>query len=501
MEKSMVIVGAGAAGLSAGCYARMNGFQTTLFEMHDKPGGLCTSWKRGGYLFDGSVAGLAGAAPGNPLYRLWQEIGVIKYCPLFYQVNFGYIYFPDGKIITVHSDPDKLEKHLLEQFPDDKHTIKYFTDALRSIMRMDMPFNDEQGLSALYKNISTGVSMISYLPAILKYSNTTIQKLIDSTSSPQLKAVFTNLVHFGGTHVPVLTILLPLAYAHRKMAGIPVEGWLSFARAIERRFMELGGKVIYKTRVERLFAENGIARGVVLADGSVHRADIVISAVDGRFSNSAFLGKHEDSVCSLFTPERMSDQPVQVNLGVEDEMPGIDGPVTYILTQPFAAAGKDHQKITFHTKYYDKEASPQAASAVMAFLDSSYEWWADISGNKQRYLAEKQRAADEVIKAIDTYRPGFGKKVKVIDVSTPLSRERYTGNWMGAIQGFKPSTNITSAFFNNSPRYAFKGIQGLYFAGQWVEPWGGITTAVQSGRKAISIICKNEGKRFITIVP
>ena len=46
MNKSMIIVGAGIAGLSTGCYAQMNGYQSTIFEMHSIPGGLCTAWKR-----------------------------------------------------------------------------------------------------------------------------------------------------------------------------------------------------------------------------------------------------------------------------------------------------------------------------------------------------------------------------------------------------------------------------------------------------------------------
>jgi protoporphyrinogen oxidase len=52
MEKSMIIVGAGIAGISAGCYARMNGYKTTILEMHSIPGGLCTAWKRKGFTFD-----------------------------------------------------------------------------------------------------------------------------------------------------------------------------------------------------------------------------------------------------------------------------------------------------------------------------------------------------------------------------------------------------------------------------------------------------------------
>ena len=52
MEKTMIIVGAGITGLSTGFYAQMNGFNTTIFEMHKIPGGLCTAWTRKGYTFD-----------------------------------------------------------------------------------------------------------------------------------------------------------------------------------------------------------------------------------------------------------------------------------------------------------------------------------------------------------------------------------------------------------------------------------------------------------------
>ena len=64
MEKRMVIIGAGIAGLSSGCYALMNGYKTTIFEMHTVPGGLCTAWKRKGYTFDISMHMLTGSAGG-----------------------------------------------------------------------------------------------------------------------------------------------------------------------------------------------------------------------------------------------------------------------------------------------------------------------------------------------------------------------------------------------------------------------------------------------------
>ena len=73
---------AGIAGLSAGCYGQMNGYKTRIFELHDKPGGLCTSWNRKGYTFDGCIEWLIGAKPGSAMNRIWQELGAAQRRPL-----------------------------------------------------------------------------------------------------------------------------------------------------------------------------------------------------------------------------------------------------------------------------------------------------------------------------------------------------------------------------------------------------------------------------------
>jgi phytoene desaturase len=54
-NRSIIIIGAGLAGLATGCYAQMNGYQSRIFEHHSKPGGLAAWWKRGKYLIDGGI--------------------------------------------------------------------------------------------------------------------------------------------------------------------------------------------------------------------------------------------------------------------------------------------------------------------------------------------------------------------------------------------------------------------------------------------------------------
>lgn len=501
MDRTMIIIGGGTAGLTAGCYAQMNGYRTTILEMGDTPGGLCTSWRRKGYLFDGSIAGLAGSAPGSPLYQLWEEIGVAKYCPLHYGENFGHIRLLDGRTITVYANIDRLEAHLLDCFPSEAAIIREFTGALRSVLDLDIPFSDARGWEAVKEGFHTLAATIAHMPVLFKYGTLTIRQFNRKIKDPALVTVFNNLVHFGGLDIPLLTILLPLAYAHRKMAGIPLRGWLSFARAIERRFLELGGEIHYQAKVERLIIDGKIVKGAVLADGTQHFADRVLSAADGRFTQSLLPNVSESDLARTFIPADLSDQPVQVNLGVAEDFSKYDGPMTYILSDPFTAAGCEHHRITLHNKYYDPQAAPEGKSAITVFLDSNYNWWKKMELDPLQYQEEKNRCAENVIAAINRYHPGFQERVEVIDVSTPLTRERYTGNWMGAMQARKPNSNMIKALMQGSPDYAVKGMQGLYVAGQWAEAWGGITTAAQSGRKAVQAVCKQDGILFNTSKP
>src|SRR5512146_3295337 len=117
MEKRMVIVGAGIAGLATGCYARRNGYQTTIFEMHAVPGGLCTAWKRKGYTFDISMHNFVGGGPG-PFHRMWEELGVLEDQEFFRHDTLSRVE-SDGRSLDICADPRRLREQLLALSPAD----------------------------------------------------------------------------------------------------------------------------------------------------------------------------------------------------------------------------------------------------------------------------------------------------------------------------------------------------------------------------------------------
>ena len=94
----VIIIGAGVAGLSAGCFLQMNGYETEIFEMHSKAGGLCASWERKGYHIDGCIHWWDCTSFNHPIYQTLDELLDMKNLPRVTYEEFCSIE-EDGKIL------------------------------------------------------------------------------------------------------------------------------------------------------------------------------------------------------------------------------------------------------------------------------------------------------------------------------------------------------------------------------------------------------------------
>jgi phytoene dehydrogenase-like protein len=105
MEKA-IIIGAGIAGLAAGCYAQMNGYRSEIFELHTLPGGLCTAWERGHYIFDGCIHYLYGSGQGQPFHQIWEELGAVQGRRFIKHDELLRVTDSSGKTLIAYADPD-----------------------------------------------------------------------------------------------------------------------------------------------------------------------------------------------------------------------------------------------------------------------------------------------------------------------------------------------------------------------------------------------------------
>ena len=286
-QTKIVIIGAGIAGLSMGVYAQLNGYTSRIHEMHTQPGGLMTAWKRKGYTIDGCIHWLTGSSKDYDYYHYWEEIGLIQGREIFNPEIFNRVEGRNGEVLNIYTNVDKLEKHLLEISPEDQKVVREMCNAIRSFTKWNPSINNN--LADTMKSI---IPMASVMPVLMKWGKQTMKEFASRFQNTFLRETFSTLWF---PDISMVGFLMTLAMLHRKAAGYPIGGSLPMAEAIEKRYLGLGGVINYNARVEKILVENGKAVGIRLEDGSEERADMVISAADGRATIFNMLdGKYVD---------------------------------------------------------------------------------------------------------------------------------------------------------------------------------------------------------------
>ncbi len=144
--------------------------------------------------------------------------------------------------------------------------------------------------------------------------------------------------------------------------------------------------------------------------------------------------------------------------------------------------------------------APPGKSVVVVLFDSDHAYWKPLYKDHERYEAEKKEIAAKVIAALERRLPGISGQVEVVDVSTPMTVERYTGNWQGSQEGWL-ITPDTIMIMGRGMDKTLPGLTNFYMAGQWVEPGGGVSASALSGWRVIRMLCKKDRKKFSTNLP
>ena len=162
--KSVAIIGGGIAGLCAGCYAQMNGYQSRIYEMHDLPGGLMTAWERKGYTIDYCIQWLVGSSPTSSSHKLWREVGLLRDRQIVDLDIWAEYEDADGRRVTFWRDLDRLEAHLCALSPADADFIKRVLKDARRLASVDMPADlPPRELMGLRDTLRVGPSMLPWV--------------------------------------------------------------------------------------------------------------------------------------------------------------------------------------------------------------------------------------------------------------------------------------------------------------------------------------------------
>ena len=495
MKKKLVIIGGGVAGITAGIYARMSGFETTVIEQHALPGGNCTSWRRNGYLFEGAIHWLSGTSPNNPINALWRETGALNDATRIYNHD-PYLYTKyDGAELCLYSDINRLEEHFNTISPKDFRAAKKLVKDIKRYSAIKMPLENEKGVTlqkpAPKMAFRDGIAMLPALLSMGKDMKISTADYVKMFKHPGIRRL---LSESCPPFLPAMALLFFLATKSGGDGGYPEGGSLQMIQRMADTYKSLGGELLLNTTAEKIMVENNGASGVRTAEKIIN-ADCVIVAMDTITAvNTLFDTPPEDPWIADITQVEKGCVCTFAGIGVKTDLSHLSHSIIISLDepwggskgQPLEVAGEKLSFITLNNYAEHKKYAPENSTALTAILgfDDSYEWWKNAKANGT-YQREKETLKERLKNILALHLPGTSGNIDVIDIATPLTYERYTGSWHGAYMCRMEAGAKMKTYPCN-----LHGIKNIFFAGQRTKFPGGLPPALESGRRAVQLLCK-----------
>ncbi len=491
MKPKVIIIGGGVAGLSAGIYSALNGFDTEILEMHKVAGGQCTAWDRKGYRFDYCLHWLVGTSKGA-FHDIWKETNVLndRTEVIDHEIH-SQITDRGGNRFIIYADIDRWERYLLELAPEDERPIRKMCRQMRKSVKLE-PFALPPELRSPLDYVRLLPKMMPILMLIRKFGRLTCREYFEKLNFRSEKIRSALFAMYGERNFSALAFIFMLGFFNQKNAGYIKGGSYPLAQRMAERFISLGGKISFGKKVEKIVVEKDTARGVILDDGTKIGADYVISAADGystlyRMLEGKYISREFDHAYKnweLFPPL------VQVSFGINRAIPS-EVPILLDFTKG-TRIGRTDLPFGYSLMNYsfDPTMAPQGKTVLVLRYESPWKLWENLS--EEEYRQEKEQIARDAAALLEKRWPGISADIEVTDVATPKTSVRYTGVKEGAYEGFLPShENMMKALKMYLP-----GLKNFYMAGQWLIPGGGLPPSAQSGKWAVQLICRQRKQPF-----
>lgn len=491
-EKTVVVIGAGLSGMTAGIYLLKHGYKVILLEKNPSVGGLCTGWVRQGRYIDGCIHWLSGTKENHLCYDIWKTIGGFSsQDDLIYVDTWGTFTY-EGKTVRFLRDYKKAEEEWLTIAPEDSKEIKRFFRMVKAFIDVYLPVDRPA-------NMLSPSEMMKLIFSVLRHPCylTTMKMNLDAYSRRfKNPAIRWAMAHSQPGPGNLFSMIFSYATVAGNSGAVPVGGSKPFVERIKNRFLEMGGELILNADVRKINIEMCDVKSVTLRNGSVIPCDHLVSAIDPNYTLDVLLDKQY-----LFAPiqKRKNDyfkyptiSSILVTYEVEDMKLYASNSFP---VEPFLVAGKQVDYMGIRSYSYDPltfvKDNKTVCHTLIDQFDSDYFYWKKLYQDKAAYRQEKNRIANEVVARIEKQYPEYKGKINVLDVFTPMTLKRYTNVTRGAYMGL---------FTEKQPRLTtdgrISGINNLFLASQWLESPGGLPFAVQTGKYAAIRICKQDKIKF-----
>lgn len=544
-RQKAIVIGAGFGGLAMGIRLQSMGFDTTIVEAMDRPGGRAAVRKVDGYTFDmgptvitvphfieelfalerGSpelnapdfpetVLGTDGLGGGTRVREgdsHGPETG--NYVQLRPILPFYRIYFDDGTFFDYDGDPDSTRRQIEAIHPPDLDGYERFHKAAEAIFA--------RGFLELGYTAFTDIrSMVDVIPDLFRLD--AVRNLFGFASrffeSDKLRQVFSfETLLVGGNPLKVPAIYAMIHFVE-KTWGIhyAMGGTGALVDGFVRKFEDLGGTLRLQAPVQQIQVTGPdgrpprrfgrkLARGVVLESGEALSADLVVSNADYATTYMRLVPKHSrfwnadlrvrsmkysmSLVVIYFGFSKDPSDPVDLRHHNIILGPRYEGLLTEIFDSLTLA--DDFSQYLHVPTLTDPSLAPDGHHAAYTLIPVPH------NGSGLDWEKLGQPFVDTIIGFLDDrgYIRNLRERLTHCSFITPDYFEKDLRSYLGNAFGVEPVLT-QSAFFR--PHNRSEDIERLYLVGASTQPGAGTPSVMMSAKMTARLIAEDVDKGVLS---
>lgn len=303
MNKSVIVIGSGFAGLSAACHLAAGGLQVTVLEKNAGPGGRARQFTEAGFVFD---MGPSWYWMPDVFEQFFANFGkkVSDYYELVRLDPSYTVWFGPGDNMELPARMEDLEALFEQHEPGSAKNLRKFLaeaeykykvgmqDFVHKPSHSLLEFADTRVLSSMFR-IQMFTSMSKHVRSLFKN-----EKLLQILEFPVL--------FLGATPQKTPALYSLMNYADMALGTwYPMGGMYKIVEAMVDLAKSLGVKFEMNQEVSRIEVSQGKARTVITRQGGSFHADMVVGGADYHHIDTALLPKEAQRYSQKYWESRV----------------------------------------------------------------------------------------------------------------------------------------------------------------------------------------------------
>jgi len=496
----VIVIGAGLGGLTSALTLAKEGKKVLVVEKHDKVGGYAHNFKRKDkdgnfYTFDSSLHSTGGLGTDGPLYTVLKDgLDVLKDIVPLKKKDKCTIIQSNGETMNIPNNFEQYKEVLTNKYPHEKENIIKLFDFLMELHLDRIKVAKKEG-APKYFGMLQSITLYDFLKQYVKDED-----LIEDFSFLW--------VYYGAPpkKLSAFFYLVPWTSYHIGGSYYIKGGGGALSEALAKNLIQYGGEIVLKNEVIDVKVEGDKIVSISTKKGDTYTADtFILGCSPIHFfglmdSNHPKVKEYKQNLDKIKLG--MSVTQLYIGLDVKSFEIGIDKSEYFLHNVSHEDAFECVKNGDFNNSPYlltsydnmDKTLNPKDNVGVVTITvgDFVHNW---PTYKTAEYKEKKKEVANILIDRIEKRFPGFKQHIKVVEVGTPHTMERYTNNTDGMVYGFDQC--VGQSCFDRLPSETI--LSNTYLASAWTMPGGGYEGVIVSGFSTAERIIRDSKKANNTI--